>query len=131
MSRFGETVPYDRTAIRTGWEALPEAVRATVVKELGGPPADIRMAGGGFSGGFAARLRTDSGAELFVKAAGADRSWALAAYRQEARVNTALPAEVPAPGSNSPPTWTTGPSSASSASRARPRRSPWSPGTST
>ncbi|WP_112137216.1 phosphotransferase [Glycomyces dulcitolivorans] len=97
MSRFGETVPYDATAIRTGWETLPEPVRATVVKELGGEPADIRMAGGGFSGGFAARVRSESGAELFVKAAGADRSWALAAYRQEARVNTALPAGVPAP----------------------------------
>ncbi|GAA1674275.1 hypothetical protein GCM10009830_20850 [Glycomyces endophyticus] len=97
MSRFGETVPYDSTAVRTGWETLPEPVRAAVVKELGGAPAEIRMAGSGFSGGFAARLTSESGAELFVKAAGADRSWALAAYRQEARVNTALPAGVPAP----------------------------------
>ncbi|MEU6249816.1 aminoglycoside phosphotransferase family protein [Glycomyces sp. NPDC047010] len=97
MSRFGETVPYDRTAVRTGWETLPEAVRATVVEELGGPPAEIRMAGGGFGSAFAARVRSDSGAELFIKAAGPDRPWALAASRREALVNAALPADVPAP----------------------------------
>lgn len=97
MSRFGPAVPYGATAVRASWETLPAFVRDRVVRELGGGPADVRMAGGGFSGGFAARLRAESGAELFVKAAGADRPWALAAYRQEARVNPALPEGVPAP----------------------------------
>ncbi|MCD0445231.1 phosphotransferase [Glycomyces sp. A-F 0318] len=97
MSRFGPTVPYDATAVRAAWETLPAFVRDRVVGELGGAPAEVRMAGGGFSGGFAARVRAESGAELFVKAAGRDRSWALDAYRQEARVNPALPDGVPAP----------------------------------
>lgn len=97
MSRFGPTVPYDATAIRATWPTLPADVRARIAKELGGEPAEIRMAGGGFSGGFAARVRSSSGAELFVKAAGRDKSWALDAYRQEARVNQALPHDVPAP----------------------------------
>jgi hypothetical protein len=97
MSRFGPTVPYDATAIRDTWETLPQPVRERITAELGGAPADIRMAGGGFSGGFAARLRAESGTELFVKAAGGDKTFALSAYRQEARVNQALPEGVPAP----------------------------------
>lgn len=97
MSRFGPPVPYDATAKRATWETLPQPVRERITSELGGPPADIRMAGSGFSGGFAARLRSDSGLELFVKAAGRDKSWALDAYRQEARVNQALPQGLPAP----------------------------------
>jgi hypothetical protein len=97
MSRFGPTVPYDATAVRDTWETLPQPVRKRITAELGGAPADIRMAGGGFSGGFAARLRTDSGAELFVKAVGTDKRFAFDAYRQEARVNRALPEGVPAP----------------------------------
>ncbi|MEU5869993.1 aminoglycoside phosphotransferase family protein [Glycomyces sp. NPDC047369] len=97
MPRFGEPVPYDRTSVRAGWETLPERVRAVILKELGGPPADIRTAGGGFGSAFAARVRSGSGAELFIKAAGPDRPWALAASRREALVNAALPADVPAP----------------------------------
>ncbi|WP_030158139.1 phosphotransferase [Glycomyces sp. NRRL B-16210] len=97
MSRFGPAIPYDATAVRDTWETLPPHVRERVTAELGGAPADIRMAGGGFSGGFAARVRADSGAELFVKAAGSDKAFALAAYRQEARVNPALPEGIPAP----------------------------------
>ncbi|SDD22020.1 phosphotransferase [Glycomyces harbinensis] len=97
MPAFDPTVPYDATAVRATWETLPVFVRDRVIDELGGEPAEIRMAGGGFSGGFAARVRAESGAELFVKAAGPDMSFALAACRQEARVNPALPQGVPAP----------------------------------
>lgn len=97
MSRLGPVIPYDATAVRDSWEALPPYVRERITKELGGAPVDIRMAGGGFSGGFAARVRAASGAELFVKAAGRDKAFALAAYRQEALVNPALPQGVPAP----------------------------------
>ncbi|WP_335985818.1 hypothetical protein [Glycomyces sp. MUSA5-2] len=97
MPRFGPPVPYDATADRAGWETLPEPVRAIITGELGTPPADIRTAGGGFGSAFAARVRSETGAELFIKAAGPDRPWALAASRQEARINTALPAAVPAP----------------------------------
>ncbi|THV31308.1 phosphotransferase [Glycomyces paridis] len=97
MSRFGPTVPYDATAVRVAWETLPPFVRESVAAALGGEPAEVRMAGGGFSSGFAARVRSSSGAELFVKAAGPGNSRALDAYRREALVNPALPAGVPAP----------------------------------
>jgi hypothetical protein len=97
MSRFGPTVPYDATADRATWSTLPAYVQERIIAELGGKPADIRMAGGGFSGGFAARVRTESGAELFIKTAGPDNAFALNAFRQEARVNAVLPQGVPAP----------------------------------
>jgi hypothetical protein len=97
MSRFGPPVPYDATATRAGWETLPRPVRERIATELGGEPVDIRMAGGGFSSGFAARVRAESGAQLFVKAAGSANPFTFAACRQEARVNPALPAGVPVP----------------------------------
>lgn len=97
MSRFGPTVPYDATADRDTWPTLPPFVQERIIAELGGEPVDIRMAGGGFSGGFAARVRSASGAELFIKAAGSDRPFSLHACRQEAHVNPGLPQGVPAP----------------------------------
>jgi hypothetical protein len=97
MSRFGPAVPYDATAVRDSWASLPRYVQDVVVTEFDGEPAEVRMAGGGFSGGFAARVRAESGAELFVKAAGPDQPFSLAACRQESRINPALPQGVPAP----------------------------------
>jgi hypothetical protein len=97
MSRFGPTVPYDATAVRDTWSTLPAYVQERIIAEIGGKPADIRMAGGGFSGGFAARIRTESGAERFIKAAGGDKPHTLSAYRREARTSAALPQGVPAP----------------------------------
>ncbi|WP_168801380.1 phosphotransferase [Glycomyces buryatensis] len=97
MSDFDEPVPYDATAVRPAYETLPAAVQARIEKELGGRPTAITMAGGGFTGGFAAKLRTESGAELFIKAVGADKPYVHRAYVQEARINPALPEGLPAP----------------------------------
>lgn len=98
MSNFGEPVPYDATAERPTWESLPAQVRHLIVDELGGTPAEIRTAGGGFTGGFAARVRSDSGAELFVKATGEHLPFVHRAYVQESRINPALPEGIPVPG---------------------------------
>lgn len=97
MSRFGTPVPYEATAVRPGYEALPSTVRRRIAAELGGEPEAVELAGGGFSGGFAARVRSASGAALFVKAAGPRLPHVLAAYRKEARINPALPEGIPAP----------------------------------
>jgi hypothetical protein len=101
MSRFGPPVPYLATAVRPAYGTLPAAVRERIEKELGGAPTMVELAGGGFTGGFAARLRAGSGAELFVKTTGPHLPHVLAAYRQEARITPALPEGVPAPGSTS------------------------------
>ncbi|GAB3237095.1 hypothetical protein GCM10027447_36000 [Glycomyces halotolerans] len=97
MSRFGPPVPYDATAIRPDYTSLPAPVRERIAAEIGGDPVEIRPAGGGFTGGFAARLRSEAGIERFVKAAGPDLPFVVDAYRREARFNGALPAEVPTP----------------------------------
>lgn len=97
MSRFGEAVPYDGTAVRPAYGGLPAPVRERIERELGGKPTEVRIAGGGFTGGFAARLRAASGTELFVKAAGPELPHVLASYRQEAKVHSGLPEGIPAP----------------------------------
>ncbi|WP_100445840.1 phosphotransferase family protein [Glycomyces xiaoerkulensis] len=97
MSRFGTPVPYDATAVRLEHSALPAPVRERIAKELGAEPVEVRPAGGGFTGGFAALVRSGSGAELFVKAAGPDMPFVVGAYRLEAEVNPALPEGVPVP----------------------------------
>ncbi|HZE37199.1 MAG TPA: phosphotransferase [Stackebrandtia sp.] len=90
-------VPYDATAVRPRYDTLPAAVRADIAAHLGGEPVEVRLAGGGFTGGFAARLTSDSGESMFVKAAGPHLPFVLNAYTYEAHHNLALPEAVPAP----------------------------------
>jgi aminoglycoside phosphotransferase (APT) family kinase protein len=97
MTRFGTPPPLDATAIRPAYKDLPVPVRRYIAKELGGEPDTIRVAGGGYTKGFAARLRSGSGPERFVKAAGPGTPIVRDMYRQEARVTAALPPELPAP----------------------------------
>ena len=49
--------------------SCPPAVRDAVVALLGAPVTGVDVAGGGFTGGFAATVRTADGAAVFVKAA--------------------------------------------------------------
>jgi hypothetical protein len=88
---------YAATAIRPAYPTLPESVRARISAELGGEPVAVAVAGGGFTTGFAGRVRSASGSELFVKAAGPLTPEVRNAYRDEARVTAALPPEIPAP----------------------------------
>jgi aminoglycoside phosphotransferase (APT) family kinase protein len=97
VSRFGSPPPLDATAIRPDYRELPAPVRRRIAKELGGEPDLIRIAGGGYTRGFAARLRSGSGPELFVKAAGPQTPGVRDMYLQEARVTAALPRELPVP----------------------------------
>lgn len=97
MSRFGAPPALDATAIRPAYADLPAQVRQHIARELGGEPETIRIAGGGYTKGFAARVRSASGSELFIKAAGPETPLVRDMYRQEARVTAALPPETPAP----------------------------------
>jgi aminoglycoside phosphotransferase (APT) family kinase protein len=87
----------DRTAMRPAYAILPDPVRRRIETELGGSPTTIELAGSGFTMGFAARLRADSGTELFVKAAGPPTPLIRNAYQSEARYSASLPTAVPAP----------------------------------
>jgi hypothetical protein len=94
-------VPYDATAVRPRWSALPTALRDAIGDRLGAPVAVAHTAGAGFTRGFAAVLRTVAGDRAFVKAAPLAEplaDW----YAREAAVTAALPPAVPA----ARPRWT-------------------------
>ncbi|AEI13647.1 phosphotransferase family protein [Cellulomonas gilvus] len=91
-------VPHRGTASRPRWHALPDAVRAAVESRAGAAVLDAASQDGGFTEGFASRLRLGDGRRLFVKAASASRGeHAHHAYRHEAVVAAVLPTSVPAP----------------------------------
>lgn len=96
-SRFGNPVPYGRTAVRPAYDDLPELVRTDIAARLGSDPVAIDAATGGFTGGFAGVLTAADGNRLFVKVAGPHTPLVVDAYSREAHLNPALPPQVPAP----------------------------------
>lgn len=92
-----QPVPYHATAQRIGWDDLPTMVRDDITAHLGGPPGTIHLAGGGFTGGFAAVVTAADGTALFVKAAGPQMPFVVRSHQREAHVNPALPTGVPVP----------------------------------
>ena len=92
------TIPHGETARRLEWPHLPPRIRALVEERCGSPVVDADSQGAGFTPGFASVLTCADGTRHFVKAASqkAQRLFA-AAYREEARKLSALPAEAPAP----------------------------------
>ncbi len=91
-----ERPPYDATALRPGWDELPEPVRALILGWTG-EPVEVRSAGGGFTRGFAAALTDAGGRTTFVKAVPASVTHIAASYRREIEVHALLPAGAPAP----------------------------------
>jgi hypothetical protein len=91
-----ERPPYDATAVRPGWDELPEDVRTWIAGRVG-EPVEVRSAGGGFTRGFAAALTDASGRTSFVKAVPASITHIAASYRREIEVHALLPAATPTP----------------------------------
>ena len=89
--------PYDRTAVRPGWEELPPGVRHRVAELAGAEVIRAEVAGGGFTRGFAGLLRLAGGGSVFVKAASPELPVVESSYRAEASVLSQLPAGVSAP----------------------------------
>lgn len=88
---------------RPQWTNLPATVRSHVQDLLGGSVTEATNCPGGFSAGFASRLRLSPSApgqrgRAFVKAIDSD-AWPVQGewYRDEARIAAALPAAIPAP----------------------------------
>lgn len=97
-------VRYEATALRPHWGDLPPGVRAAIVDRLGAPVVAVRIAGAGFTTGFAGVLETAAGDRVFVKAASfAAQPHLTDWYAREAQVLTLLPADLPVPGFR----WTT------------------------
>lgn len=81
------------------WQELPAEARARIEQLVDGRVVAAVSCPSGFSPGFASRLRLADGRRVFVKAIdGQDWPDQVDAYRAEAQVAAALPAEVPAPG---------------------------------
>lgn len=90
--------PYGATAQRPVWSSLPGELRALVEERLGQPVAAADSQNGGFTNGFASRLRLADDSRVFVKAVSSIQSPEIfASYSQEVLVARALPENVPAP----------------------------------
>jgi aminoglycoside phosphotransferase (APT) family kinase protein len=91
-------VPYHATAVRPDWAALPGGLRDAIAARLGGPPVAARVAGGGFTRGFAGLLAGPDGDRVFVKAAALAGQRHLADwYFREAEILARLPAGLAVP----------------------------------
>ena len=84
--------------VRLEWTDMPWRVRGEVERWLGGRVVRAATQRTGFSPGVAARLTSDDGRRVFVKAVGPEpRPDTPAMHRREARVMTALPSTAPVP----------------------------------
>ena len=83
---------------RPRWHELPATAHTHIERLLGGTVIAAQNCPGGFSPGFASRLRLADGRRAFVKAMDAD-AWPDEAvtHRTEAAITAVLPATVPAP----------------------------------
>ncbi|MGW1894078.1 phosphotransferase family protein [Streptomyces sp. NPDC002004] len=88
---------YSSTAARPRWSQLPRPVRDLIERHLGGAAHAEESAGGGFTSGYAAVVRSAHRSQ-FVKAVDVRNNTVVAdCYQREAVINKALPPTVPAP----------------------------------
>jgi aminoglycoside phosphotransferase (APT) family kinase protein len=95
-------LPLRATAQRRTWAELPEHVRTLIADRCGSPVVDATSMTSGFTPGFASVLLLADGRHTFVKAAGRDddrrSGFSIGdAYREEARIRSALSRALPAP----------------------------------
>ena len=91
------TPPPDR-GVRLDWSEMPERVRIEVERWLGARVVGAATQPTGFSPGVAARLTTDDGRRVFVKAVGPKPNAVSARlHRREISVVSALPDAAPVP----------------------------------
>ena len=79
-------------------DAVPADLSALVEERLGQLVAGADSQGGGFTNGFASRLRLADGSRVFVRAVSRRQNpGVFASYQREVLVARALPQNVPAP----------------------------------
>lgn len=94
---LAEMPPPDR-GVRLDWADIPRRVRSEIEQWLGGVVVDAVTQPTGFSPGVAARLTTDDGRRVFVKAVGPEpNDESPRIHRREIRIATALPRAAPVP----------------------------------
>ena len=94
----GVTLPPPDRGVRLDWSDIPGHVRNEVERWLGGNVVGAVTQPTGFSPGVAARLTTDDGRRVFVKAAGPEpNADTPKLHRREISIVTVLPGAAPAP----------------------------------
>ena len=88
---------YRSTAARRTWAELPFLLQERAAAHLGGRVTRVRMAGGGFTPGFAAVLESAGGGRIFAKAAPESDAFIYPSYLREARVLPFMPPGMPLP----------------------------------
>lgn len=92
-----ESPDYRSTAARRTWAELPSLLQARAAAHLGGRVTGVRLAGGGFTPGFAAVLENAGGGRIFAKAAPESDAFIYPSYLREARVVPLMPPGMPLP----------------------------------
>jgi Phosphotransferase enzyme family len=93
-----DVAPPPAEGVRLEWQELPARVRAAVEERLGSAVVSARTQPSGFSPGVAARLQSESGHRVFIKAVGPEPNpFVPAIHRREATIVQALPIEAPVP----------------------------------
>ena len=90
-------VDYRTTALRRTWAELPSLLQDRLSVHAGGRIVSVRLAGGGFTPGFAAVLEGETGTRIFAKAAPASDDFIHAQYLREIQVVPLMPPEMPRP----------------------------------
>ena len=94
----GVGVPPPDRGVRLDWSDMPGRVRSEIERWLGGAVVGAVTQPTGFSPGVAARLTTNNGRRVFVKAVGPKpNADAPRIHRREIKIVTALPGAAPIP----------------------------------
>lgn len=90
--------PPPAAGVRLQWTGLPEHLRAIIEGYLGSCVVTARSQASGFSPGVAARLTTEDGQRVFVKAVSSEpNAESPEFHRREARIVAGLPDDAPVP----------------------------------
>ena len=94
----GPALPPPDRGVRLHWSDMPGRVRGEIEQWLGGAVVSALTQPTGFSPGVAARLTTDDGRRVFVKAVGPEpNAGTPKLHRREISIVTALPRAAPVP----------------------------------
>ena len=94
----GVSLPPPDRGVRLDWTEMPLRIRGEIERWRGGAVVGAVTQPTGFTPGVAARLTTDGGRRVFVKAAGPEpNAETPKAHRREASIVAALPCDAPVP----------------------------------
>lgn len=98
MSENKPKVPPPASGVRQHWQDIPESIRTQIENWLGSSVVSNESQTLGFSPGVAARIETEDGQRVFVKAIGTDiNPTSVNFHRREAAITKFFPKSAPVP----------------------------------